>query len=127
MLQKSSRLKRTQVIAVTFLTIAGIVNYLDRSTLSIANHSVSEELNLSASQMGLLLSAFSLAYAFAQLPVGAMLDRFGFDGCVYSYEAEPSYLSFSRFFYAMGVLHQRLAPRAFKPVLFVFGRKTASA
>ncbi len=58
MLQKSSRLKRTQVIAVTFLTIAGIVNYLDRSTLSIANHSVSQELHISASQMGLLLSAF---------------------------------------------------------------------
>src|ERR1700712_4724878 len=77
MLQKSSRLKRTQVIAVTFLTIAGIVNYLDRSTLSIANHSISQELGLSASQMGLLLSAFSLAYALAQLPVGALLDRFG--------------------------------------------------
>lgn len=77
MLQKSPRLKRTQVVAVTFLTIAGIVNYLDRSTLSIANHSVSQELHLSASQMGLLLSAFSLAYAFAQLPVGALLDRFG--------------------------------------------------
>ncbi|QGZ59158.1 MFS transporter [Paraburkholderia acidiphila] len=77
MTKKSPRLKRTQTIAVAFLTIAGIVNYLDRSTLSIANHSVAEELHLSASQMGLLLSAFSLAYAFAQLPVGAMLDRFG--------------------------------------------------
>lgn len=77
MLQKSKRLKRTQFIAVTFLTIAGIVNYLDRTTLSIANHSVSEELHLSGAQIGLLLSAFSLAYAFAQLPVGAMLDRFG--------------------------------------------------
>ncbi|QQC65651.1 MFS transporter [Paraburkholderia ginsengisoli] len=77
MLQKSQRLKRIQVIAVAFLTVAGIINYLDRSTLSIANHLVSEELHLSASQMGLLLSAFSLSYAFAQLPVGALLDRFG--------------------------------------------------
>jgi len=77
MIKKSQRLKRTQTIAIAFLTIAGIVNYLDRSTLSIANHSVAEELHLNASQMGLLLSAFSLAYAFAQLPVGAMLDRFG--------------------------------------------------
>jgi sugar phosphate permease len=77
MAQKSARLKRTQTIAVAFLTIAGIVNYLDRSTLSIANHSVAEELHLNASEMGLLLSAFSLAYAFAQLPVGALLDRFG--------------------------------------------------
>jgi sugar phosphate permease len=74
---KTPRLKRIQWIALTFLTLAGIVNYLDRSTLSIANHSVSGELGLSASQMGLLLSAFSFAYAFSQLPVGALLDRFG--------------------------------------------------
>ena len=74
---KSPRLRRTQIIAIALLTIAGIVNYLDRSTLSIANHSVSAELGLSASQMGLLLSAFSFAYAFAQLPVGVLLDRFG--------------------------------------------------
>jgi sugar phosphate permease len=65
------------VIAIAFLTLAGIVNYLDRSTLSIANHSVSQELGLSASQMGLLLSAFSFAYAFSQLPIGMLLDRFG--------------------------------------------------
>ncbi|MDQ7977962.1 MFS transporter [Paraburkholderia sp. SARCC-3016] len=74
---KTPRLRRIQWIAITFLTLAGIVNYLDRSTLSIANHSVSGELGLSASQMGLLLSAFSFAYAFSQLPVGALLDRFG--------------------------------------------------
>ncbi|WP_347558212.1 MFS transporter [Robbsia sp. KACC 23696] len=74
---KSARLKHTQRIAVLFLTVAGVVNYLDRSTLSIANHSVSQELHLSGAQIGLLLSAFSLAYAFAQLPVGALLDRFG--------------------------------------------------
>ena len=77
MAERSRRLKRTQVLAIAFLTVAGTINYLDRSTLSIANHSVSQELGLSASQMGLLLSAFSLAYAFAQLPVGALLDRFG--------------------------------------------------
>ncbi|MGF6766325.1 MULTISPECIES: MFS transporter [Paraburkholderia] len=74
---KTPRLRRIQWVAVTFLTLAGLVNYLDRSTLSIANHSVSGELGLSASQMGLLLSAFSFSYAFAQLPMGALLDRFG--------------------------------------------------
>ena len=74
---KTPRLKRIQWVAVTFLMLAGIVNYLDRSTLSIANHSVSGELGLSASQMGLLLSAFSFSYAFSQLPMGALLDRFG--------------------------------------------------
>ena len=77
MSRKSPRLKRIQRVAITFLTLAGIVNYLDRSTLSIANHPVAQELGLSASQMGLLLSAFSFAYAFSQLPIGVMLDRFG--------------------------------------------------
>jgi MFS family permease len=74
---KPPRIRRIQWIAVAFLTAAGIVNYLDRSTLSIANHDISGELGLSGTQMGLLLSAFSWAYTFSQLPVGAMLDRFG--------------------------------------------------
>lgn len=74
---KSDKLKRIQRVAVTLLVIAGLVNYLDRSTLSIANHSISAEMGLSASQMGLLLSAFSLSYAFSQLPIGILLDRFG--------------------------------------------------
>ncbi|WP_345817069.1 MFS transporter (plasmid) [Paraburkholderia sp. PREW-6R] len=75
--RKPSRVRRIQWIAMSFLTIAGIVNYMDRSTLSIANHSISAELGLSASQMGLLLSAFALPYALSQLPVGVLVDRFG--------------------------------------------------
>jgi MFS family permease len=74
---KSAKLRKIQWVALSFLMLAGIVNYLDRSTLSIANHSISQELGLNASQMGLLLSAFSLAYAFSQLPIGALLDKFG--------------------------------------------------
>lgn len=74
---KTPRLRRIQWIALCFLMLAGIVNYLDRSTLSIANHSISAELGLNAAEMGMLLSAFSLAYAFSQLPIGALLDKFG--------------------------------------------------
>ncbi|MFE1599060.1 MFS transporter [Methylobacterium sp. ID0610] len=74
---KSPRLRRIQWVAVAFLTAAGIINYVDRSALSIANTAIREEMSLSPAQMGWLLSAFSLAYAFSQLPVGALLDRFG--------------------------------------------------
>ena len=74
---KSAKLKRIQNVALTLLVIAGLINYLDRSTLSIANHSIREDLNLSATQMGALLSAFSIPYAFAQLPMGVLLDKFG--------------------------------------------------
>lgn len=74
---KTSKIGRIQAIALTLLVISGLVNYLDRSTLSIANQSIRTEMHLTATQMGLLLSAFSLAYAFSQLPIGALLDRLG--------------------------------------------------
>lgn len=51
-----------------------------------------------------------------------MLEHHGFEHAVYSYEAEPSYLSFSKLAYGLGVLHQRFAPRCVKPALFAFAR-----
>lgn len=74
---KTARLKKIQTTAVVLLVLSGLINYLDRSTLSIANSAVSAEMKLSASEMGLLLSAFSLPYALAQLPMGVLLDRMG--------------------------------------------------
>ena len=47
----------------------------------------------------------------------------GFDGCVYTYEAEPSYLEFSKFAYWLGTLHQKYAPKALKLSIFGFTRK----
>jgi sugar phosphate permease len=57
--------------------IAGTLNYVDRAALSIANPLIREELGLSIADMGLLLSAFLWAYAFSQLPGGALTDRVG--------------------------------------------------
>lgn len=74
---KSARLTKVQNTALILLVFSGLINYLDRSTLSIANSAVRSEMGLSASQMGLLLSAFSLPYAFAQLPMGVLLDKLG--------------------------------------------------
>jgi sugar phosphate permease len=74
---KSVRVRRMQWVAVTLLMLMGIVNYLDRSTISIANHLISKDLLLSATQMGMIFSVFSWAYAFGQLPLGAILDRCG--------------------------------------------------
>jgi sugar phosphate permease len=59
------------------LVIAGTLNYLDRSTLSIANPLIRQELSLSIADIGLLLSAFLWPYVFAQLPGGALVDRVG--------------------------------------------------
>jgi len=74
---KSARVRRLQWISVALLMGVGIVFICDRSTLAIANHNVSNDLHLSPTQMGLLLSGFSLAYAISQLPLGILLDRIG--------------------------------------------------
>jgi sugar phosphate permease len=70
-------IRRRQRTALIMLVVAGTLNYLDRSTLSIANPLIRQELGLSIADMGLLLSAFLWAYAFAQLPGGALVDRVG--------------------------------------------------
>lgn len=59
------------------LFAAGAVNFFDRASLSVANTTVRAEMHWSATQMGWLLSAFSLAYGFSQLPLLAILQRFG--------------------------------------------------
>jgi sugar phosphate permease len=70
-------IRRMRFLSVSFLFLAGIVNYLDRTSFSIANTSIRADLGLSATKIGALLSAFSLAYGIAQLPIGLMLDRIG--------------------------------------------------
>jgi MFS family permease len=59
------------------IIVSGIVNYMDRATLAIANKPIREELSLSYADMGMLLSAFLWTYAFAQLPAGVLVDRIG--------------------------------------------------
>lgn len=74
---ESRSLRGHQTITLSLLFLAGVVNFLDRTSLSIANTTVRGEMHLSALQMGWLLSAFSLAYGVAQLPLIGMLDRVG--------------------------------------------------
>ena len=71
------RVKAAQRSALTVLVIAGTLNYIDRATLSVANPLIRNDLGLSIADMGLLLSAFLWAYAFFQLPGGALVDRVG--------------------------------------------------
>jgi SAM-dependent methyltransferase len=52
-----------------------------------------------------------------------ILAKYGFDSVVYCHEAEPSYLSFSKFLYRLGVLHQRFAPGLFRLSLLAYGTK----
>ena len=71
------RIIRSQRSALAILVLSGTVNYLDRATLAVANPLIREDLGLNVAQMGVLLSAFLWAYAFSQLPAGALVDRVG--------------------------------------------------
>jgi len=51
-----------------------------------------------------------------------IMNKNGIEGVVYGYEAEPSYLSFSKIAYFLGVLHQKFAPGFIKPAIFAFGK-----
>ncbi len=73
----SGRIRKTQRWAIVLLITGGVLNYIDRATLSVANLTVQHDLSISVERMGLLLSAFLWAYAIAQLPVGPLIDRFG--------------------------------------------------
>jgi len=75
--QAPPKIRRAQIVALTLLMVSGIVNYLDRGTLAVANPLIRHDLGLSLGQMGLLLSAFSWSYALFQLPVGGLVDRIG--------------------------------------------------
>ncbi|HEY0491567.1 MAG TPA: MFS transporter [Telluria sp.] len=71
------RIRRSQTLALVLLVVCGVINYLDRATLAVANEYIRADLGLSLGQMGLLLSAFSWSYALCQLPVGALVDKVG--------------------------------------------------
>jgi MFS family permease len=58
------------------LAISVLINYVDRGTLAIAAPLLKEDLHLSASQLGILLSAFFWTYAPFQVVSGWLVDKF---------------------------------------------------
>ena len=66
----------TEMNGVLFLlSLSVLINYIDRSNLSIAAPLIKDELGLSAWQLGKLLSAFFWTYALMQIPAGWLVDR----------------------------------------------------
>jgi MFS transporter, ACS family, D-galactonate transporter len=58
------------------LSLSVLINYIDRGTLSIAAPILKDDLRLSASQLGVLLSSFFWTYALFQIVSGWLVDRF---------------------------------------------------
>jgi sugar phosphate permease len=62
---------------IGWLLIGGVINYMDRASLSIAAPEMIKELALSRTEIGLLGTVFSWTYAVMQLPSGWIIDKFG--------------------------------------------------
>ena len=67
--------ERRWLIAV-LLFLAGLVNYCDRTIVSVAMPVIAADLNLGPARMGVLLSAFFWSYALMQVPIGWLSDRY---------------------------------------------------
>jgi len=67
----------TRFSILALVTLGTLINYLDRTVISVAAPLMSQELGLTAVAMGVVFSAFSWTYAAAQIPGGILLDRIG--------------------------------------------------
>ncbi|WP_405293627.1 MFS transporter [Algibacter sp. Ld11] len=65
--------KRYNILALIFGTV--VINYLDRTNISVAASAIRESLELSTVQMGLIFSSFGVAYAALQIPGGIIVDK----------------------------------------------------
>jgi ACS family D-galactonate transporter-like MFS transporter len=72
--QKPTRVRFT-ILALIFVNV--VINYMDRSNISVAGTAISDELNLTTVETGLIFSAFGWTYAALQIPGGILADRFG--------------------------------------------------
>jgi MFS family permease len=64
---------------VLLLATALFINYVDRGVLPTAAQLMQVDLQLSDSQLGILMSAFFWTYALVQIPVGWLAERIGAD------------------------------------------------
>jgi MFS transporter, ACS family, glucarate transporter len=71
---------RVRFGVLAFLCVLAFVFYVDRLCISKAAASIEADLELSHEQMGMIFSAFTLAYLLFEVPTGAWGDRYGSRG-----------------------------------------------
>lgn len=66
---------RYYILALIFVNV--VINYMDRSNISVAISAIDREFKFSTIETGLILSAFGWTYVAFQIPGGMMIDKFG--------------------------------------------------
>ena len=68
---------RVRYIVVASAALMSVLLYLDRFCISFAEMYIQQDLGLTNTQIGWMLSAFFWTYALGQVPAGWLTDRFG--------------------------------------------------
>jgi sugar phosphate permease len=71
------RATKTRWMVLFLISLMYLICYMDRSNISVAQPEIAKQFGLSKSAMGLVLAAFTWAYALGQVPAGWFGDRFG--------------------------------------------------
>ena len=75
--EEHTRRTTAPLVLVGLMALCLFINYIDRGNLATGATQVRADLDLSATSYGALAASFYFAYAFCQLPAGALADRFG--------------------------------------------------
>lgn len=62
---------------ISLIALATIINYIDRSTLSLMWPSISSDLGMDKGDYAIILNVFMIAYAIGQLVSGKLFDKVG--------------------------------------------------
>lgn len=75
--QDRARGPTSPVILIFTVSVALLINYVDRGNLATAVPMIHDEFGLSSTQIGILLSAFYYSYVAFMVPAGWLTERFG--------------------------------------------------
>jgi sugar phosphate permease len=73
----AARPTHVRYIILALTVVVAVLLYLDRFCLGYVTPYISEGMRLTSGEIGFMLGAFFLTYAFGQLPAGWLADRFG--------------------------------------------------
>ncbi|MBU2886400.1 MFS transporter [Gilvimarinus agarilyticus] len=63
---------KASVLSLIFISV--VINYMDRTNISVAASAIGDDLELSRVQIGILFSAFAWTYSIMQIPGGMVVD-----------------------------------------------------
>ena len=119
---------RIRWFMVVLLFVTTVINYVDRSSISIAGPAIRQDLHLTPVELGFIFSAFAWAYSPLQIPGSLLVDRiaprFLYTGVIFFWSLCSTLLGFVSSF--AGIFGLRLALGAFEAPSFPINNRVVT-